>query len=146
MPKKDSDLFYTCSLIEYIGRKQKLRRGDVVQHLAKMFRQIYFDAPVLHCEPIAKIADEIISMCHIPNGNYDNVADCKYLVPDYWTIGDVFERLITDSHSEGDIMDTAELIYNAWITDAQLDFNSDFYYQPSDYIYACYREGGYLDG
>ncbi len=43
-------------------------------------------------------------------------------------------------------MDTAELIYNAWITDAQLDFNSDFYYQPRDYIYACYREGGYLDG
>ncbi len=102
--------------------------------------------PCCTANPSQKIADEIISMCHIPYGNYDNVADCKYLVPDYWTIGDVFERLITDSHSEGDIMDTAELIYNAWITDAQLDFNSDFYYQPRDYIYACYREGGYLDG
>ena len=24
----DNSLFYTCSLIEYIGREKKLRRGD----------------------------------------------------------------------------------------------------------------------
>lgn len=27
MPKRDNDLFYTCSLIEFIGRKQKLKRS-----------------------------------------------------------------------------------------------------------------------
>ena len=31
--KKDNDLFYTCSLIEYIARKTKNLRSDVVNKL-----------------------------------------------------------------------------------------------------------------
>ena len=27
-----------------------------------------------------------------------NEADCKYKAPDYWTIGEVYERLIEDSY------------------------------------------------
>ena len=34
-PKKDNDLFYTCSLIDYIARKTKNKRVDVVNQLAK---------------------------------------------------------------------------------------------------------------
>lgn len=30
------------------------------------------------------------------NGNYDNIHDCKYRIPDYWDIGEVYERLIED--------------------------------------------------
>lgn len=33
MQKNDNDLFYTCSLIEYIGRQTKNRRVDVVDKL-----------------------------------------------------------------------------------------------------------------
>ena len=32
---KDNDLFYTCSLIEYIARKTKNVRADVVNQLGK---------------------------------------------------------------------------------------------------------------
>ena len=37
-----NDLFYVCSLIEYIGRKQKLRRAEVVSGIGeKTIRRIY---------------------------------------------------------------------------------------------------------
>ena len=56
-----SDLFYLCSLIEVIGRKQKLTRKDVVDALGKEnIDRIYRQAEILHCEPIEKIADEYI--------------------------------------------------------------------------------------
>ncbi|MBP5707055.1 MAG: hypothetical protein J6W76_07190 [Spirochaetales bacterium] len=144
--KKDNDLFYICSLVEYIGRNQKLKRGEVINALGKFFGQIYTDAPVLHCEPIAKIADEFITLCNIPVGEYDSVAECKYNIPDYWTIGEVFERLISDTNQGEPIIETAQSIYQYWITDALTDFNTDFYYQPRDYIRECSKFGGYLDG
>ena len=28
--KKKNDLFYVCSLVEYVGRKTNNRRGDIV--------------------------------------------------------------------------------------------------------------------
>ena len=33
--KKDNDLFYTCSLIDYISRKTKNIRSEVVNRLGK---------------------------------------------------------------------------------------------------------------
>lgn len=33
--KNNSALFYTCSLIEFIGRKQKLKRSELVRILGK---------------------------------------------------------------------------------------------------------------
>ena len=33
--KNNNDLFYTCSLIEYIGRERKLKRSEVVKLLGK---------------------------------------------------------------------------------------------------------------
>ena len=55
--KNNSALFYTCSLIEYIGREQKLKRSAVVNYLGKEeLTRIYHYADVFHCEPIAKTA------------------------------------------------------------------------------------------
>ena len=91
--KNNSALFYTCSLIEYIGREQKLKRSAVVNYLGReAIARIYHYADVFHCEPIAKTADEFIEKCAIPKGNFDNVETCRYTVPDYWTIAEVFER------------------------------------------------------
>jgi hypothetical protein len=40
--KKDNDLFYTCSLIDYISRKTKNIRADVVNQLGrKRLEKIY---------------------------------------------------------------------------------------------------------
>ena len=58
----DNNLFFTCSLIEFMGRQRKLRRADVVSGLGdKAINRIYNYADVFHCEPIAKVADETIA-------------------------------------------------------------------------------------
>lgn len=139
--KNNSDLFFTCSLIEYIGRQCKLRRSDVVEKLGKQnLKRIYKYADVLHCEPIAKTADEYIQMLQIETGSYDNVKTCRYEVPDYWTMGEVFERLIEDVVGE-DVVETLMQVMTSWIIDALSNYNSDFYYQPREYIRECYLAG-----
>ena len=142
--KNNSDLFYTCSLIEFIGRQQKLKRSEVVQLLGiKAITQIYQYADVFHCEPIEKTADDFITRCNIPTGSFDNVADCRYSVPDYWTIGEVYERLIEDVSREDmeHIMERLMDVYTSWIDDAISNYNTDFFYQSREYIHECYKEG-----
>ena len=142
--KNDSDLFFTCSLIELIGRRQKRKRSEVVSALGeKTLRRIYRYADVFHCEPIAQTADEFITACDIIPGDFDNVKRCKYEVPDYWTIGEVYERLIEDVCGE-DVIQTLIEVYSSWIDVAISNYNSDFFYQPRDYIRECYLEGEVL--
>lgn len=151
MTKNNSALFFACSLIEYIGRKQKIKRSEVVNALgADTIRRIYKYADVLHCEPIEKTADEYVSMKNIMQGTFDNVKNCIYEAPDYWTIGEVYERLIedisTEIESEDDILVADKLIevYSSWISDVISNYNSDFFYQSRDYIAECYKAGEIL--
>ena len=70
--KNNSALFYTCSLIEFIGRQQKLPRCEVVRALGeKAIARIYAYADVFHCEPIEKTADDFITMREVPVGDFD---------------------------------------------------------------------------
>ena len=142
--KNNSALFYACSLIEYIGREQKLRRSELVRFMGeKTIKRIYRYADVFHCEPIAKTADDFITNLNIPEGDFDNVSTCRYDVPDYWTIGEVYERLIEDvsRDDEEHIIDRLMEVYTSWIDAAISNYNTDFYYQPRDYIRVCYEEG-----
>lgn len=142
--KNNNDLFYTCSLIEFIGRERKLKRSELVNLMGKnTLARIYSYADVFHCEPIAKTAEDFIENCTIPKGDFDNVEACRYLVPDYWTIGEVYERLIEDvcGEDEDHVVEQLINVYSSWIDDAISNYNTDFYYQPRDYIYQCYKEG-----
>ena len=142
--KNNSDLFYTCSLIEYIGRRQKQKRETVVKLLGReTIRRIYRYADVFHCEPIAKTADDFIHICNIPVGAYDNLEKAKYEIPDYWTIGEVYERVIEDVSEDSTeaIVDTIMAVNSSWIRDAISNYNTDFYYQSREYICQCYTEG-----
>ena len=130
----DSSLFFTCSLLELIGRTTRQKRNAVVNTLGKkVIGHIYASAGVLHCEPIAKTADYYIDFCHISAGDFDNVASCKYTVPTYWDIGKVYARLIEDV-AGGDVIDTLFQVYNSVVCDMISNFNSDFFYQSRDYI------------
>lgn len=142
--KNNSALFYTCSLIEYIGRERKLKRSEVVHTLGESaIRRIYRYADVFHCEPIEKTADDFITNLNIPEGDFDNVASCRYTVPDYWTIGEIYERLIEDlsGSREEDVLKNLMDVYTSWIDGVISNYNSDFYYQSREYILECYREG-----
>ena len=142
--KNNSALFYTCSLIEFIGRKQKLKRSQLVELMGrKTVERIYRYADVLHCEPIEKTADDFITNLNIPAGTFDNAAACRYTVPDYWTIGEVYERLIEDVSGDDTehIIDRLMEVYTSWIDAVISNYNTDFYYQSREYIYLCYLEG-----
>ena len=146
--KYDNDLLFTCSLIEFIGRKKKLVRTDVVKYLGEdKVKRIYSYADVFHCEPIEKVADDFIKLCNIPEGEFDNIAKCRYAIPDYWKIGAVYERLIEDVAEESgkDIITCLFEIYSSWIDKSISNYNSDFFYQSRQYIALCYKEGKILD-
>lgn len=142
--KNNSALFYTCSLLEYIGRERKLKRSELVRFLGeKTIRRIYRYADVFHCEPIEKTADDFITNFQIPKGSFDNVASCRYTVPDYWTIGEVYERLIEDisGDDETQVVERLMEVYLSWIDAVISNYNTDFYYQSREYIRECWREG-----
>ncbi len=140
--KNNNHLFFTCSLIEYIGRRMKRTRKEVTDYLGKdRIARIYEYADVFHCEPIEKVAAEFMEESGITKGDFDNVKECRYSVPDYWDIGEVYERLIEDSYADEQIVDGIWEVYHSWIDAHISDYNTDFYYQPRDYIAACYKEG-----
>ena len=93
--KKDNDLFFTCSLIDYIARKTQNTRSDVVNKLGKeRLEKIYDLADIYHCDNIDRVSDDFIEEANIKTGTFDNVGECKYAIPSYWDIGKVYKRLI----------------------------------------------------
>ena len=79
--KKDNDLFYTCSLIDYIARKTKNTRADVVNKLGKQrIDKIYDLADIYHCDNIDRVSEDFIEEAGMQEGNFNNVGDCKYSI------------------------------------------------------------------
>lgn len=145
MKKNNNALFYTCSLIEYMSRKTNNYPKDVIDYLGDDLERIYNYEDVFHCEPIEKVSDEFIKRSGIVNGNHDYISKCKYLIPDYWDIGKVFERLIEDCYDEKDVFKAIREVYNSWMATKIYNFNSDLYYQPRDYLAECYKSGKILE-
>ena len=76
--QKENDLFFTCSLIEYIARKTKNTKKKIVEQLGKInIQKIYDLAEIYHSENIEKVADEFIEKADINDGDYDNISGCK---------------------------------------------------------------------
>ena len=143
--KNNNALFFTCSLIEYMGRKMKRRRKEIVESLGRdVISRIYEYADVFHCEPIEKVSEEFIEEYGIKQGEFDNEKSCQYEVPDYWTIGEVYERLIEDTAMEERIVDTLIEVYCSWIDEYLSNYNIAVYYQSREYIAECYKEGKIL--
>ena len=144
--KKDNDLFFICSLIEYIARKTKNTKEYIVEKLKKEnIEKIYDLAEVYHSENIEKISDELIEKCKIEEGVYDIIAECKYRVPSYWEIGRVYQRLIKIlSKNETESIDKLIEVLSSWIIKKIDNYNSSMYYENPSYIYECYVENKVL--
>ena len=140
--QKENDLFFTCSLIEYIARKTKNTKKKIVEQLGKInIQKIYDLAEIYHSENIEKVADEFIEKADINDGDYDNISGCKYNVPTYWDIGKVYKRLIIMvNNNENMYIDTLIEVLSSWIIEKIDNYNSSMYYENPDYIYQCYRE------
>ena len=93
--RKDNDLFFTCALIDYIARKTKNTRSDVVNALGKKrLEKIYDLADIYHSDNIDRVSEDFIEEAQIKQGNFDNVGECQYAIPTHWDIGKVYKRLI----------------------------------------------------
>lgn len=135
--QKANDLFFTCSLIDYIARKTKNKRSAVVNALGKAaVAKIYDLADVYHCDSIDRVSDDFIEARKIPNGSFDNVALAKYAVPSHWDMGKVYKRLILGIAKEEnmDIVNALFAAYNSFVSEKIDDYNSSFYYDAPQNI------------
>ena len=58
--RKDNDLFFTCALIDYIARKTKNTRADVVNALGKKrLDKIYDLADIYHSDNIDRVSEDL---------------------------------------------------------------------------------------
>ncbi len=140
--QKDNDLFFTCALIDYIARKTKNTRTDVVNRLGKeQVSKIFELAGIYHCDNPERVCDDFIESAHIETGTFDNIADCRYAVPSYWDIGKVYKRLIkmVAEDKKTDVIDALFEVYNSFISPAIDDYNSSFYYENPLFIFECYK-------
>ena len=145
--RKDNDLFFTCSLIDYIARKTKNTRSDVVTQLGKeRLEKIYDLADVYHCDNIERVSDDFIREAQIGNGTYDNVGECKYAIPSHWDIGKVYKRLIKQVAQSENIgtIDALMKVYHSFISSKIDDYNSSVYYENPSYISESHRENKML--
>lgn len=141
---KENDLFFTCSLIDYIARKTKNKRCDVVNALGKVsIEKIYDLADVYHSDNIENVAETFINKYNLKNGQFDNVANAKYAVPSYWDIGKVYKRLILGIAREKSlsIIDALFEAYNSFVSEKIDDYNSSFYYDAPQNILNAYIDG-----
>ena len=44
------------------------------------------------------------------------------------------------------VLDVLFEVFTSWIDERISDFNSAFYYQPRDYVAACWLDGAVIDG
>lgn len=145
--KKDNDLFFTCSLIDYIARKTKNKRADVVTALGKdIIEQIYDLADIYHSDNIDRVSEDFIEASQIQNGDFDNVGECKYAIPTHWDIGKVYKRLIkrVAIEKKENVIDALIEVYCSFLSPYIDDYNSSVYYENPDYIFACFVQGEIL--
>ncbi|MDD6395106.1 MAG: hypothetical protein PUB37_02850 [Firmicutes bacterium] len=142
--KKSNDLFFTCSLIEYIARKTKNRRSVVVNSLGReRIKKIYELADVYHCDNIDRVSDDFIEEAAITEGDFDNIALARYAVPTHWDIGKVYKRLILGIAKERnlDVVDALIEAYNSFVSEKIDDYNSSFYYDAPQNILNSFLYG-----
>ena len=129
------DLFYVCTMIEYVSRKTHNKSKDVVVRMSDN-----------HCLSFEQVADEWIEDYGIPNGNYDNISKCRYEVPTVTAIGRVYQTLISEvAFLYQDIVEAIKMVYSSFISDVISDYNSSVYYSNPDYIRCSYEAGKLLD-
>lgn len=140
-----NNLFYLCSLIEYIGRMTKNPRSVVVNAIGeKELRHIFVFADVYHCENIEKIATELIERHDIAVGQYDNTVNLGDIsLPTFWDMGKVYSRLIGSIAEEGGMDPIKVLIsvYDSWLALKIDNYRSSMYYENNSYLTCSYKAG-----
>lgn len=143
--KTRNDLFYVCSLIEFIARKTLNKRGKIVAALGTTgIKKQLQDAEVNHCLSFEQVSDEIIEHYSIDQGEFDTISNCEYSIPNYTDIGKLYTIIISDCSEDGKEAEELEKVFQSFISDEISDFRTGLYYQNPDYLEWSYREGHLL--
>lgn len=141
---KANDLFFTCSLIDYIARKTKNKRADIVNALGRdRIQKIYELADVYHSDNIDTVSEDFVEEAQIATGDFDNVAAAKYAVPSHWDVGKVYKRLILGIAREKgiEVIDALMEAYHSFVSEKIDDYNSSFYYDTPQNILNAFLYG-----
>ena len=143
--KQKDDIYYVCSLIEFIARKTKNHRQDVIRRFSKadVERQLRL-AEVNHCLSFEQVADELIEDYGISDGDFDTVKECRYEVPSFLSIGMLYQELVLSTMKNEDAAQGIIDVFSSFISDEISDFNSNVYYTNPDYLRCSYLEGKML--
>jgi hypothetical protein len=140
----NDDIFYFCSLVEFIARKTKNTRADIIKYFsADDIKHQLQVAEVNHCLSFEQVSDELIEKYKISNGNFDSVAQCKFDVPSVTSIGKVYQRIILAENSDN-VEQTIIDVFSSFIVDEISNFNSSVYYRSPDYLSKSYQCGKLL--
>ena len=143
--QQKDDIYYVCSLLEYISRKTRNHRQDVIRYfsIADIERQLRI-ASVNHCLSFEQVSDEIIDEFGIKEGQFDTVKECKYEVPSVTSIGMLYQDLVLSTMKDENAAKGIIDVFSSFITDEISDFNSSVYYTNPDYLRCSYLEGRML--
>lgn len=142
--RKENDLFFTCSLIEYIARQTRNKRAVVANALGRtLIEKIYDLADVYHSDNIDTVSESFIERAGIAEGDFDNVSAARFAVPSHWDIGKVYKRLVLGIAREKglSIPDAVLEAYNSFVSEKIDDYNSSFYYEAPQNILNAYLMG-----
>ena len=151
--KEKNDLFYVCSLVEYVGRKTNNKRGDIVAAMDDDCLRHHLEyADLNHCLPFERVSDELIADCGIKNGDYDTITNCKYSIPTATSIGRVYSTLIESEirRSDAPITTVADIltpfrkVFSSFIIDEISDFANGVYFENPSYQWESYKAGRLL--
>ena len=102
--KEMNDIFYVCSLIEYIARKTHNYRKDIIKYFSKedIKRQLRL-AEVNHCLSFEQVSDELIEEYHIRKGKYNLTENRNPMVSTATDIGRLFRKFILNKCEQNDV-------------------------------------------
>ena len=140
--KRKDDIYYVCTMIEYIARVTNNRRKDVIKMLSKKNIEHQLKvAGVNHCLSYEQVCDEWIEQYNIQQGDYDTIKECKYMIPSVNSIGRVYQQLVVATAEESEEAQAIIDVFSSFISDEISNFNSNVYYSNPDYLRCSYEEG-----
>lgn len=143
--KRKDDIYYVCTMIEFVARATNNRRKDVIKKFSKKSVEHQLKvAEVNHCLSYEQVSDEWIEQYGIIAGDFDTVKKCKYKIPSVNAIGRVYQQLVIATAKANEEAQAIIDVFSSFISDEISDFNSNVYYSNPDYLRCSYEEGTLL--
>ena len=143
--KQKDDIYYVCTMIEFVARETNNRRSDIISKISKKSIEHQLKvAEVNHCLSLEQVAEEWIEQYAITTGTFNTIETCRYTVPSVTSIGRVYQQLVLATLEEKDVAQAIIDVFSSFISDEISNFNTNVYYSNPDYLRCSYEEGRLL--